>query len=303
MAMALGVCATAAAHPLFDVHVGFWVNLHQRLYAESGPRPPRAPLRAASPAAQAAWDRAVAFYRARWPDRSLLTLLENDELVRANRALATAETAPDLAHAGLPAELRASLEAAAPIYRAAQWEADARVDRAFAARVEPMVAAHGARLSAALARAYQAPWSAAPIRVDVAAFAGPVGAYTVLAPTHITIAGADPRHAGDAALEILFHEASHALVGPVEQKIARACAAHGKPVPPTLWHAVLFYATGAVVERELGPGYTMYARKNGLFTRGPGWAAYAPLLERLWPPYLDGRQTLDATIDALVAAL
>jgi len=296
--------ATAApAKPLFDFHVGFWVNLHQRLYAESGPRPPREPLRAATPAAQAAWDGAVALYRSRYPDRGLITLLENEELVVANRRLAAAESAPDLAGVALPAELRAALEAAAPVYREATWPRDQRAGRDFVARLEPMIAQHGAALAASLAHTYQAPWPASPIRVDVAAFAGPVGAYTVLEPVHITIASNDPRHAGDSALEILFHEASHALVAPIERSIARACAAQGKPPPPTLWHAVLFYATGEAVRRELGPGYTPYALRNGLFTRGPGWAAYEPLLARLWPVYLDGRATLDATIDALVAGL
>lgn len=35
-----------------------------------------------------------------------------------------------------------------------------------------------------------------------------------------------------------------------------------------LWHAVLFYTTGAIVARELGGGYVPYATKTGLWERG-----------------------------------
>jgi len=290
----------AAPAPLFDFHVGFWVNLHQRLYAESGPRGVRAPLRAASAADQEAWDRALEVYRRRWRDRSLLTVLEDETLVRLNRRLAAVETealpAPDL-----PDDLRAALAAAAPVYRRSRWADDERAARAFIDRLAPPIRTHGPRLAAALARAYHSPWPAAPVHVDVAAYAGPVGAYTVLEPTHITIASADPRHAGEAGLEILFHEASHALVRPVEQAIAQACAQGARPLPPTLWHAVLFWTTGEIVRRELGAGYVPYGYRHGLYTRGPDWAAYEPALARLGPRYLDGQATLEATMAELVA--
>jgi len=62
-----------------------------------------------------------------------------------------------------------------------------------------------------IAAAYQTPWPATPIRVDVAAFAGPDGAYTTIEPTHITISSTDKGYQGDAALEMLYHESSHSL--------------------------------------------------------------------------------------------
>jgi hypothetical protein len=297
-----------AAPSLFDFHVGFWVNLHQRLYAESSPRPVRDPLVAATAAEQATWDGAVALYRARYPDRGILTQLFNDELRHADAALAAAEAAPDLAAADLGAvslspALRDALAAAAPVYRRAAWPADERADRDFIARLSDPVARLTPSLAPLLARSYQSAWPAAPIRVDVAIYAGPLGAYTISAPAHITIASRDPRHAGDAAVEILFHEASHVLVEPLERAIAAACAARKQPVPPTLWHAALFYTTGELVRRQLGPGYTPYADRNGLWTRGPDWAPYRALLEQHWRPYLDGKRSFAAAVDALVSAL
>lgn len=294
------VAAPAAARPLFDFHVGFWVNLHQRLYAESGVRPVPDPLRASAAEDQAAWDAAIALYRRRYPERGLLTLLSHDELARLNHQLGSVEAAPDLSASEVAPELRAALESAASVYRRHQWPADEQAGHAFVARVQPLVARSGPPLSSQLARVYQTPWPTSPVRVEVARYAGPVGAYT---DDRITMAARDPRHAGDAALEILFHEASHLLAGPLDGLIAEACAASGRPTPPTLWHAILFYMTGELVRRELGPDYVPYAERNGLWSRGQDWTAYQQLLTRFVPEYLDGKQTLRATIDQIVAAL
>jgi hypothetical protein len=301
--LATACAAAPPAPPLFDVHVGFWVNLHQRLYAESGQRPVPDRLVAATPDEQAIWDGAVAAYRTRYPTRDVMTLLTNAELVRANQTLSLAEAAADLDATDVPAPLRAILAAAAPVYRRHAWPADERAGRALVARVTPLVARLGPTLRATLAGTYRATWPAAPIRVDVAAYAGPFGAYTVDDPAHITIAGPDPRHAGDAALEILFHEASHLLVEPLERGLAAAYAARAEPVPPTLWHAVLFYTTGERVRRQLGAAYVTYADGNDLWTRAPDWAAYRPLLERYWQPYLDGTTSFDQALAALADAL
>jgi hypothetical protein len=295
--------ATARSAPLFDFHADFWVNLHQRLYPESSPRGVSAPLQAGSPSEQQAWAAAVDGYRRHWPTRSLMTLLGDQDLARVQQALTSLPPDGSVGELPLPADVRAALAAAAPIYRECRWPEDERLAKAFIARMTPLVERHGPALAAALSRAYQRAWPAQPIRVEVAAYAGPVGAYTLLEPTHTTIASADPRHEGDAGLEILFHEASHALVAPVEEAIARAAAARGRPVPPGLWHAVLFWVTGELVRRELGPSYVPYATHNGLWTRGPGWAAYEPALAQHWPAYLDGKETLDAAVGQLVAAL
>jgi hypothetical protein len=289
---------------LFDVHVGFWVNLHQRLYAESGlsarSRPIPDPLRATAPADQETWDRAVAFYKGRYTDRGLVTLLFDKELSVVNRRLAALEAAPSLAESGLAAELVTALEAAAPVYRRTLWSKDERRAFELRDRLRPLVAGHGAALSRAMVKAYATEWSA-PVRLDLAAYAGPVGAYTMNEPAHITLATADTRHEGDTLLEIVFHEASHPLVQRVEASIERATAARHKEAPPGLWHAVLFYFTGELVRRELGPSYVPYARKNGLYEHDPSWKAAESVLDRVWPAYLDGRATLDATIDEVAA--
>jgi hypothetical protein len=114
-----------------------------------------------------------------------------------------------------------------------------------------------------------------------------------------------------AALEMLFHEASHGIAGGVRDAIARECRARNKPIPRDLWHALLFYTTGDVVRRavklpETGDGkggavYRPYAQRHGLYSRG--WQNFERLLERYWQPYLDGKVEFDRAVIRLVAAL
>ena len=58
-------------------------------------------------------------------------------------------------------------------------------------------------------------WPKDPIRVDVSEYANWAGAYTYTygwSRVHEIVSSADPADQGDAALEILFHEATHGFV-------------------------------------------------------------------------------------------
>lgn len=278
--------------PLFEFHSGFWLNLHQRLhYAATARRP------AAGPEAPA-WTAAVDFYRGRFAEHGGMGLLFDDELVALNRRLAALGSAPALA--GVEPELAAHLEAAAGVVRP-EWGEQDRANRAWIAALEPALERHGQALRGELSAAYQASWPAAPIRADVSRWAGPVGAYTVLDPPHVTISSGDPSYAGEAALEMIFHEASHALIEPISEKLAAEAERLGRRPPRDLWHALLFYSTGEIVKRRLGPEYVPYAARYGLWQRA--WPDFEPALRRDWQPYLDGKVDLDTAVRALLAGL
>jgi hypothetical protein len=66
---------------------------------------------------------------------------------------------------------------------------------------------------------------------------------------------------------------------------------------------VLFFATGEVVRRTLGGSYVPYADRQGLWQRSRDWAAYRPVLGRVWPEYLDGHRSLRSAVDEVVAGL
>ena len=126
-------------------------------------------------------------------------------------------------------------------------------------------------------------------------------------PITITLSSTDPGNQGASGFEVLFHEASHALAERVSNTIARECRERGKPIPRDLWHALLFYTTGEVVQRALkssnaqAGSYAPYAVREGLYTRG--WSGYLLLLERFWQSYLDGKTDFDAAIARMVSSL
>jgi len=344
--------------PVFELHSGFWLNLHHTLYQEARQQrgaPPASstwkagksakPTLQTAPAVrtsltateQRAWDDAVSYYAANYADKDLLF---STELILLKNQLGDFETCDELSgakkktcDAGLPPKLTHILEAAATVYRAQYWPSDDRANRAWVKRVAPLVTEQGVGLSHRLADIYQTRWPIEKIRVDVVPFANSAGAYTTLDPLRVTISSIDPRNQDAAALEILFHEASHGIAQPVEQAIIRECRQREKPIPRDLWHALIFYTTGEVIKpimdaepdakrdtsqdganitsarggnanpRANPPNqqYTPYAKREGLYQRG--WESYLQLLTLYWQPYLDGRVTFDNAIAHIVSAL
>lgn len=289
----------------FTFHSGAWINLHHVLWGAAIARDagdqgrkdavPALDAGALGEEDAARWAAAVDLYAAQFAAHDFTF---EDDMARINNALAALPDDGDVRAIGLPAAAADALAAVMPIYRAHWWAAHDRANRAWIATVQPLLARHGAAMSRALARIYRSAWPAGPLRVDVVHYAGWAGAYTTLAPDHLTIASGDARNQGSAALEILLHEASHANIDPLRTAIERELARQHKQARD-LWHAVLFYSAGAVVAHGI-PGHVPYAERQGLYTRA--WPQYRAAL-RAWAPYVDGRLGFDAAVRALVTAL
>lgn len=301
--------------PVFEFHSGFWLNLHHFVYQQAravrdGAAKPSADEPALTTEEQHAWQEAVTYYVGALAGQDLLF---NGDMVNIKNRLSEMQGAPDLQKSGLRPELVKALEQAAPVYRARWWPAHDRANRDWVAGVAPLVEQLSAGLSRKLAEVYQSKWPEGRIRVDVSYEANWAGAYTTLDPLHITISSSAPANQGLAALEILFHEASHALAGTARDEIIRECRTRNKPIPRDLWHALIFYTTGEMVRRTLADAllarqaeppekdYMPYAYRQGLYRRG--WQSYLRVLERHWLAYLDGDVEFDRAIARMVAAL
>ena len=311
----------------FEFHSSFWLNLHLRLYEEGRRRDGLAvtqgggaptPMTASSdPVEQKQWNAAVNYYAANLARRDLLF---DNTLPAITDRLAVLEDCPNLSDqagphcvSGLQPDLLAALEEAAPVYRNREWPEQDRHNRVWVANVAPLVRELSPALSKKISRVYESDWPSAPIRVDVAGYAGPFGAYTTLAPARITVSSEDPRNDELPGLEVLFHEASHLLAGKVEDQIADECNQQKKPIPRDLWHALIFYTTGVLVQQALEstssglngtggvPPYISYARRNALYQRD--WQNYEKLLRAYWQPYLDGKTDFQQAITQLVDGL
>jgi hypothetical protein len=287
---------------VFEFHGGFWLNLHDFLYHQArirarqlagnpnkavGTSPGMADIGGLTPEQQRIWTSLLDYYRNTWIAHDLLF---DDEMVRIKDRLVESEAAADLKRTGLQPELVAALEKAAPIYRAQWWAEQDRANHSWIEAVTPLVNRFGDTLIGQLTAAYQAKWPGARIRVDVVKYASWAGAYTTLDPVHIMVSSTDPRTQGLAALETLFHEASHAMAGrsfgTVSEALAREGHAQNKAIPDDLWHALIFYTTGEIVRRTLAKNgvadYSPYAYRNGLYARVPAWQKYQRAFEQHW---------------------
>ena len=326
--------STESSTAVFEMHSGFWVNLHHFLYLQArllksnssstdtvrgAAQPDELPVSLIDfPIADIrAWQDAVTFYTKDLAGRDLLL---NGDMEIINNQLSSMETCPDLegkttplCKSGLRQDLVEALERAAPVYRSHWWPQQDRANRDWIAQIAPMIEKMGVELSGQLADVYQRPWPSQRLRVDVVWYGGPFGAYTSLDPIHLTIASHDPRNRGVYGFEVLFHEASHALAGAVTAAIAHEFRERDKPIPRDFWHALLFYTTGEIVRRDLeygtmsltfeqssGPSaYLPYAARFGLYSGS--WEHFRGLLDLYWLPYLDGRVSFETAI-ARVAA-
>jgi len=325
--------------PVFELHSGFWFNLHHTLYyearqkkalssrdASAGKSATAAPIstlagkQGVTEAEQKAWDEAVAYYAENYAEKDLLF---STELTQLKDQLGDFEDCNELSghkrkfcDAGLPPKLTQILEAAAPVYRAHLWPEHDRANRNWILRVAPLVREQGVGISERLADIYRTRWPQGRIRVDVSAYANAAGAYTTVDPLRVTISSLDSRNQGAEALEVLFHEGSHGIAEPVQAAIIRECHQRDKPIPRDLWHALVLYTTGEVIRPAVASSSTAngYKPSQAQGSSGPssivrqifsqrGWKDYLDLLQRFWQPYLDGKATFDDAIARMVSSL
>lgn len=206
-------------------------------------------------------------------------------------------------------EITAGLRAAAaPAYEACRWPAQDAKNRRWIEDLQPRLAAHEQTIAARLEQLYRKRWGGLPIPVDVVEIVNWSGANSILRDTapggHLLIANS---YQGPAALETVFHEASHLLTGrdaPLRKALESAAGETGVRLPGDLWHVVLFYTTGEVVRGILADGgaagYTPML--YGIFDRGD-WTDYRKPLETAWRPYVDGERNLPEAAASLMAAL
>jgi hypothetical protein len=207
-------------------------------------------------------------------------------------------------------EIAAIRIGATPAYRACRWSAQDAQNRAWVARLEPLLAQYESMLGEQLARLYQVPWTGLPFRVDVVETGGFSGADSASpgagTTLHVLVSSRNPNNQDRAALEVAFHEASHALTrtsSPLSAALTAAVKESGTAPPQIpLLHAVHFFITGEAVRRAFartgGPPYTPYLYSMKLFG--------APFLDaalRIWPAYIDGNRTMPQAAGDLVLAL
>lgn len=290
--------------PPFSLHSGMWMNLHHYLYgqAASGDEAvPGSDHRAAgwkklAEPEQRLWRAAIDTYGKSWATNDLLF---NPELSEIKASLLAQEQSEQIA---LPAPpLGELLSGLASSYRHDVWPTHHQRNLEWMTAARPLVTQHGQAIMKRLSTLYRTPWQKESARVDVCMSANWAGAYTSTRPaTHIVIASDDDRNQGAYALEILFHEASHAMIFPIKEAVKAEASRQGVEEPPNLWHAILFYSSGRAVA-ELLPGHQIYADREKLW-QGQ-WEKYRAPLGDAWQKYMDGQDSFENALAAVVRAV
>lgn len=304
---------TVASTDLFAFHSDFDTNLNDALIATGVARNKGQPELFQSgaeqscfdelpPPVRAAWNRAVDYYAEIVSPTGTFA----PEQYRLRMDLAGFEDqlkdAGARRYAGIVRNLRA---AASPAYEACRWPTQDAENRRWIEDIQPRLAAFEQTIARRLMQLYQKQWHDLPIQVDVVETVNWSGANSTFPPGsggHLLVSIS---YRGPAALEIVFHEASHGLMlrgDPIQQALAEAAEAQDMTLPRDLWHVVLFYTTGDTVRRVLAeagrPDYRPMICE--IFDRGGSWNRFRDPVERTWPAYLDGDRTLpEASADLL----
>ena len=195
--------------------------------------------------------------------------------------------------------------AATPAYKACRWAAQDEKNRRSIEELKSRLAVDEQKIAPRLEKLYQKQWGGLPIPVDIVETVDWSSANSILrdpAGGHLLISTA---YQGSAALEVVFHEASHLLMGrnaPLRQALNSAASAVDYRLPGDLWHVVLFYTTGETVRRILDDREKYTPMLYGIFERGT-WDEYREALESTWRPYVDGKRDLSEATASLIEAL
>jgi len=306
-------CARPAERPSFVFHNGFWLNLHNFLHRAAKERRgvndelpaamtvaahDTARTRGLTPPERDAWERALQVYLT-YP----VALGNTDSIVsRLNERLAGARDDSDLRDVDIDATVRQALLLAAPVYREVWWAAHDRRNREWIASLRGLLAPRETCLVRFITQGLSADWPAAPVTVDASVYASWFGAYMTQPPVHVTLSSNARGNQGTLGLEVLLHEAGHALLGPLDSALVATAARQGRLLPRELAHLMLFYTAGEAV-RTFVPGHVPYAETFGVWKQNASAERYRALLEREWQPHLEGRRALADAVARIVDRL
>lgn len=299
-------CAAPDSRVQFEFHSSFLLNLHHFLYDSATRGKKRGPSaqwqHVRTPADRIALEEAAAFYARNYLDSALL----GDEMNQIKVALSVEDTRQSVRGLALPAALSAVLERAAPAYARTIWPVHERANRLWIRQTAALDTAFGEQIEGTIERQLRRAFPAR-IRVDAVFDTGTYeGAYTSDQPQQAIIPSNRADYQGFAALEMLYHEATHTgVIDSVVEALDARLKVTGRSSESMLWHAVHFYTVGEVVKDVLKQraniAYLPYADQGGLFNRA--WGDFVPLLSTIWRPYLEGQSTFEDAANAMVDRL
>jgi hypothetical protein len=200
--------------------------------------------------------------------------------------------------------------AAAPAYQQCRWPAQDAANRRWISDLGVLLAQHETALGERLSRVFATPWAGLPFAVDVVeTFIEAGGNAQNLNPPglHVLVSRTAPTTQGPGALETIFHEAAHFLMGgggAVPTALRAAVKELGPPALRDIEHVVQFYLVGEEIKRAFVPaGVTYETHIEGFYRQGGYSAELRAALEQSWAPVVNGKRTVQEAAASFIRAL
>lgn len=155
-----------------------------------------------------------------------------------------------------------------------------------------------------LERIYKTKLPEEKIRIDLACYATWAGAYSYNDTyNHVIFASQHKSNQGELAAEVVFHETSHFLVDKLMEQIATLAKGRHVKKDLDLWHNVIFYTTGHVMEKvyklkwqKFEPYYVQMKFQD----KFPEFKTSVDACKLYWDPYMNGQTGFDAALSSMV---
>lgn len=142
------------------------------------------------------------------------------------------------------------------------------------------------------------------VRVDLVCYATWAGAYSYNdAFTHVVFSTASKNNQGALATEVIFHETSHFLADKLILKINAQVKNKHLEKEINLWHDVIFYTTGSVLEKYYKTKWQKfepYFVQMKFEDKFPLFKKSVEACRLYWDPYLNGKVDFDLAVNNLV---
>lgn len=155
-----------------------------------------------------------------------------------------------------------------------------------------------------LERIYQTKLPSEKVRIDLTCYATWAGAYSFKnAFEHIIYSTASKANQGDLAAEVIFHEASHFLVDKLSNQIFLLAKDKDAKKLNNVWHNVLFYTTGYVVEKQYKAQWKKfepYYVQMKFEEKFPDFRVTVDGCKLYWNDYMEGKIAFDEALKKMV---
>jgi hypothetical protein len=155
-----------------------------------------------------------------------------------------------------------------------------------------------------LERIYKMKLPDAKVRIDLACYATWAGAFSYRdGYCHVILSSQHKGNQGDLATEVVFHETSHFIVDKLMEQIAVAARTKNVKKELSLWHNVIFYTTGFIMEKEYKlkwQKFEPYYVQMKFQEKFPEFKNSVDACKLYWDPYIKGESGFDAAVNGMV---